>query len=292
MRGLAIAAISAMSMLRGAEWTTGAAYRAGVEKYRAERAEAIGGEDGWLSVAGLTWLHPGENTVGADPANDVVLPDGAAPASTGAVSVTPDGVFFTPAPDVAVTLNGQPVTGRSPFTPTVAKNPDIFHHRDLRFLLLKLGDRYAFRLKDNNHVLKRNFKGLRWYDIDPKWRVEAKLIAPESPRQLVMNNIVGEKDVYDSAGFLEFELDGNPLRLEAAKRDDGLFIVFRDGTSGRSTYGGARFLYADMPTDGKVALDFNRAVNPPCAFSPYTTCPVPPAHNRLAVRIEAGELKP
>jgi uncharacterized protein (DUF1684 family) len=159
--------------------------------------------------------------------------------------------------------------------------------------VIERGGKYAIRLKDKNSKMRREFTGLKWYPVKPEYRITATFNPYEPPKQIPVPNILGQTESLPSPGYVTFTLKGKTVRLEPVLEspdDKELFFIFRDGTSGDTTYPSGRFLYADMPVQGKVVLDFNKAYNPPCAFTPYATCPLPPPANRLKVNIEAGEL--
>jgi uncharacterized protein (DUF1684 family) len=163
---------------------------------------------------------------------------------------------------------------------------------DVKLILLKRGMRFAVRTKDNRSPIRAGFAGLRWYPVRADWRIEARFVPFPTPTTLKLDTIVGETETTDSPGTVTFERAGKVYHLQPARQKNGsLWFVFRDGTSGRTTHGGARQLYADPPRDGVVVLDFNKAVNLPCAYIPYATCPLAPPQNRLGLAIEAGELK-
>lgn len=266
------------------------AYVSEIENFRKDRVARLTADDGYLTITGLLWLKPGPNRIGSAPSSDVVLPKGA-PASAGTLTLNGESSSFEPAAGVAATLNGKPLRGKagiksdasgaSPDTIGIGRFKLIFIHRD---------PRYAIRLKDNESEIRRNFVGCNWFPVKPEWRLEAKFVPRPGAAKIQFETVVGTRDTLESAGFAVFHKDGQEHRLEAAKSGDRLWFVFRDGTSGKTTYGGARQLYADWPRNGKVILDFNKAINLPCAFSPYTTCPIPPPQNRLKLPIEAGEM--
>ncbi|MFO0952458.1 MAG: DUF1684 domain-containing protein [Isosphaeraceae bacterium] len=159
-------------------------------------------------------------------------------------------------------------------------------------MLLKRGERHALRLKDNAGPGRAAFSGLRWFPVDPSWKVTAKFVPVELPTRLVFDTIVGETESVESPGVVEFERDGQRYQLQAALEDGKLWFVFRDATSGRTTHANARQLLADPPgPDGSLILDFNRARNLPCAYTPFATCPIAPPKNRLALAVTAGEQK-
>jgi uncharacterized protein (DUF1684 family) len=271
---LAILLLQACFAQRGPE-----GYRAEVERWRAARERKLTAEDGWLSVAGLFWLKEGENRIGTDPGCEIALPAGAGPRHAGKVTLGGGRVLVALADRPAFELYSDD-SGRQNVV-TVGR---------VKLLLIRRGGRYAIRMKDNESPMRKNFAGLRWYPIDESWRIRARFIRHPEPRKLVFDTVAGVKEEMPNPGYASFVRDGKEYRLEAAVEGDGLFFVFRDGTSGKTTYGGARFLNTEAPRSETVILDFNRAVNPPCAFTPYATCPLPPAENRLKLPITAGEM--
>lgn len=262
-------------------------YVARIEKFRADREAALKAEDGWLSVAGLFWLKDGANRVGSAPGSEVLLPADASPARAGVFTLRGGAVTFEPVAGAGVTLDGAPLRAR---TTLRANGPETIGVGRLKLLLIQRGERLAIRLRDKESELRRNFTGCRWYPVKEEWRIEAQFLPQPGGAKITLETVVGNRETYDSAGFAVFEKDGKQYRLEAARSGNRLWFVFRDGTSGKTTYAGARQLYADAPKDGRVTLDFNRTINLPCAFNPWTTCPLPPPQNRLALAVEAGEL--
>jgi uncharacterized protein (DUF1684 family) len=265
-------------------------YETSVEAWRDRREQNLKSKDGWLTVAGLFWLKPGPNRAGSDPTAQVLLPAHRAPATLGWFDLENGKVTFRMAPDARVLVNGQLASHRE-LAPDTSGHPDVLQAGDFTMFVIQRGDRYGIRLKDVNSEYRREFTGLHWYPVKPQYRVVAKWIAFDTPRQIAITNVLGQTDYEPSPGYATFALHGHSYRLDPILEDDRLFFVFRDGTSGKTTYGAGRFLYSDRPREGKVVLDFNKAYNPPCAFTPYATCPLPPKQNRLAVNIEAGELK-
>lgn len=265
-------------------------YEKTIEKWRAEREAKLKAEDGWLTVTGLFWLREGQNEFGSAPTNDIVLPPGAAPDKLGSFEWLNGKITLRVAEGATVTANGKPVRELVLHSETV-KRPEVVEAGDLSFLLLKRGDRWGIRLKDKNSFARQSFNGLRWYPAKESYRVTAQLIPYDQPKEVPIVNILGDIEKYKSPGLLKFKLNGQEYTLEpVASGDDKLFIILRDLTSNKTTYAASRFLYADKPKDGQVILDFNQAINPPCAFTAYATCPLPPKQNRLNVAIEAGEL--
>jgi uncharacterized protein (DUF1684 family) len=162
------------------------------------------------------------------------------------------------------------------------------------FYVVQRGDRWALRIKDSESPTRKQFVGIDYFDIDPGWRIEAKWEAYDPPREIEEPNILGEIDKVIVPGAAVFEHGGKTFRVEPVIETPGdteLFLVFADRTSGKETYGAARFVYTEPPKDGKVVLDFNKAYNPPCAFTPFATCPLPTQQNRLDTRVTAGEKK-
>ena len=158
--------------------------------------------------------------------------------------------------------------------------------------LLRRGDRDALRIKHADAPTRLQFAGLQYWPADPSWRIEARFLPHPPGRTLPIGDIVGTQSDSPNPGAVEFERDGRSFRLEAlGEPGRELFFVLADRTSGKETYGAARFLYADMPKDGKLVVDFNKAYNPPCAFTGYATCPLAPPENRLDLRVTAGEKK-
>lgn len=260
-----------------------------LSKWRTEREAKLKADDGWLTVAGLFWLKEGVNTIGASADNAIVLPAGSAPARVGVFELRAGKAVFRVAEGVTVTANGQAVRELEVKSDEV-KQPDVLKLNDLTFLLLKRGARYAVRLKDQNAHTRTDFAGLRWYPGRDDYRVTAKFIPYEQPKEISIVNIIGDIEKMKSPGYVIFNLNGQELSLEpVTSGGDKLFFIFRDLTSGKTTYRPGRFLYAAAPKDGQVVLDFNQAINPPCAFTAYATCPLPPKRNHLPVAIAAGE---
>jgi uncharacterized protein (DUF1684 family) len=281
-----------LAMLAASSWVPARAadrYEQEMATWRRQRELGLKADDGWLTVIGLFWLQPGESRLGSDASSDIMLP-AHAPGSVGTLTLRDGRVHFQAAPGLAVTCNGQPFRSGE-IHPDADDHPDTLAVGDIKIILLRRGGRLALRLKDNRSSLRARFAGLRWYPVRAEWRIPAKFVAYPTPRKLVMDTIVGEPDIEASPGYVTFERDGKVYSLQAVRQKSGaLWFVFRDGTSGRTTYGGARQLSADPPKEDLVILDFNQAVNLPCAYIPYTTCPLAPPQNRLSLAIEAGEL--
>jgi uncharacterized protein len=270
------------------------AYTAAIEKWRADRETRLKAEGGWLSVAGLFWLKEGTNTFGTDPASDIVLPKDAAPAHAGTFALEGGKATVQAEPGVGLTCEGKPVIRRALRSDTGGDEPDVLKLGRLTMTVIERGGRYAIRLRDNDSKMRREFTGLHWFPVKEPYRVTARYVSYPSLKPVTVPNILGATEKMPSPGYAVFTLDGKEVRLEGVLEEPNateLFFIFKDGTSGKETYPAGRFLYSDLPKHGEVVLDFNKAYNPPCAFTPYATCPLPPEQNRLPMRIEAGELR-
>jgi hypothetical protein len=268
-------------------------YRAEIEAWRAKRLASLKREDGWLTLVGLFWLQEGSNRIGTDPKADrIVLPEGSAPKALGSLDLSGGVVTLKPRPDAGLAVGGKPVAAMALRTDADAEGPTVVERGRIRFYVIKRGMRLGVRVKDSQSPVRLSFHGIDSYPIDPKWRVEARLDAYRPPKTVAVPNILGSIDDEKSPGAVVFAVDGKEYRLDAVTEEgtDDLFLIFGDTTNGIETYGGGRFLYAKPPgPDGRTVVDFNKAYNPPCVFTPYATCPLPPRGNRLPIRIEAGE---
>lgn len=257
--------------------------------WRAERHRALSAPEGWFSLVGLHFLQEGENAAGSDPALPVTLPG--APPWVGTFRLAQDRVTFRAEPGIGVTLKGAPVSE------AILRNdaegaPDVLALGTLRFHVIRRGDRFAVRVKDTASPALKAFKGVAAFPPDPSYRVEATFEAYPAPKPVAIPTVLGTTESMPAPGLVRFKLKGRTCTLQPVQEggpDSKLFFIFEDATAGKETYPAGRFLYADPPKDGKVVLDFNRALNPPCAFSDFATCPLPPKQNRLKVRIPAGE---
>jgi uncharacterized protein len=287
--------VTVVTLLAGlAAPAAGPGYRADVEKWRQQREARLKSDDGWLAVAGLFWLDEGSNRFGSGPGNAVTLPAGSAPGVAGGFELRQGKVTVRVEPGVALTANGKPVTVMD-LKPDDPGPPDVLKLGRLSMQVIVRGGRYGIRLKDPEAETRRSFTGLRWFPVREDLRVNARFVRWPAPRTIPIPNVLGQVNDLPSPGYAEFTVGGRPLRLEPVLEAPGaeeLFFIFRDQTAGKETYPAGRFLYSPMPKDGAVVLDFNKAYSPPCAFTAYATCPLPPPQNRLGVRIEAGEKDP
>jgi uncharacterized protein (DUF1684 family) len=263
-------------------------YRATIQQWRAQRETDLKGSDGWLTVSGLFWLKEGVNRAGSNATSEIVLPRG--PVELGSFELRDGKTIFRAAPGVAVKLNGKAIDKAVPLKSDADGKPDLIQVDAYTMFVIHRGERYAIRLKDPESASRKEFTGLHWFPVKESYRVVAKFIPYPEPKMITIPNILGETEQDPSPGYVLFTLDGRSHRLDPVVEDDQLFFIFRDLTSGKGTYPAGRFLYTDLPKDGEVVMDFNQAQNPPCAFTAYATCPLPPKQNRLPVPIEAGEL--
>ncbi len=264
-------------------------YRSEIESWRQRAERSLTSDEGWLTVTGLFWLKEGANRFGTDPSNEIVLPAGSAPAKAGVFEFAGGKIVLRAGAGVAATVNGKPASIRG-LRPDNDGSPDVVGLGRLKMLVIRRGDRFGIRLKDADSRFRRQFTGRKWFPVKEAWRIEARWVPYDPPKEIPVLNVVGITEKQRCPGQAVFSAGGRTVRLEPLNEAGQLFFIFKDRTSGKETYPAGRFLYAAVPKDGKVALDFNRAYNPPCAFTPYATCPLPPRQNSLPVRIEAGEL--
>lgn len=263
---------------------------ADAEAFRTRRDATLRQPDGWLAVAGLTFLQEGQNTIGSARDNDVPMPAGT-PARLGVIDFDGKAAWFTPADGVRVTYNGQAAPdGRLALRlmdGATRRPADRVAIGDISFHLHYSGPRLAIRLRDPNSELRKTFTGPKWYGIDPTWQITGRWV-PTPATTVRVQTILGDIEEYTSVGEVEAVIAGTPVRL-LALGTERLWFIFSDQSSVNGESYRIRFLYAAPAVDGAVTLDFNRAENPPCAYNPFTTCPLPPRQNRLSAAIPAGE---
>lgn len=262
-------------------------YVQGETKWRLEMESALKANEGWLSVAGLYWLSKEVTTLGASDQADIRLPNGSAPEMVGRFDFR-DGkvtlIVDSPAKANLKNQAGTPIQNR-----VMAPDVDRVSIGSVTLMVIKRGDRTGVRIFDRNSSGLKEFKGMRWFPVDPSYRVTAKFVPYNPPKPMTITNVLGDTRIAACPGYVQFNLNGKTCRLEAEPAGKGLFFNFKDKTTGNTTYPAGRFLDADGPKEGKVVLDFNRAVNPPCAFTAFATCPLPPKGNNLPVPVNAGE---
>ncbi len=270
-------------------------YQQDIRQWREGRIQRLTAPEGWLSLVGLEWLKPGANRVGSAAGNDIVLTAG--PAHLGVIELAADGAMHLELPaHSGALIDGKPLRQARLVDDAQAGDaaPTMVSFGSASFHAIDRDGRKGLRVRDADAPTRRHFAGIDAFPVDPSWRIEATWVPARPGQTLEMGTVIGTIDKYLVPGTLEFSRDGSHFELlpviEAAG-DRQYFIVFADRTSGNETYGAARFLYVDPPQDGRVVLDFNKAYNPPCAFTPFATCPLAPPENRLDLRVTAGEKK-
>lgn len=271
------------------------AYEREIRAWRDERVERLTRPDGWLSLVGLHWVGTGTTFVGSAKDNGTRLDLG--PPQLGMLSLDKDGsARLDIAEGAEVWVDGEPAKGRVELVSDARGTPTVvaFNRGDASFILIERSGRHALRVRNAMARTRTSFPGIDYFDIDPGFRFEARFEAHPAGKTMDIVNMLGMVEPMANPGRVSFEKDGVSYSLEALDEGDGrLFFVFADRTSGHETYAASRFVYAEAAgPDGRTVLDFNRAYNPPCAFTAYSTCPMPPPENRLDLRIEAGEKKP
>jgi uncharacterized protein (DUF1684 family) len=270
-----------------------AAYIAEIEAWHAKRIQALTSKTGWLSLSGLYWLKEGENTYGSNPANDIKFPAGRSPEYIGSIYLQKGKIWTEIDNDVNVLVEDQKIATME-MDPDISGKPTILTLDSLSWFVIQRGDRYGIRLRDRESPYRRNFEGIENYAINIAWRIPAKLESYHPPKKIEVPNILGTVSEETTPGALVFTIDNIKYQLDpiAEPGDKKLFIIFADKTNNDETYGAGRFLYVEMPgEDGQTTIDFNEAYNPPCAFTPFATCLLPPAQNILPIKITAGEKK-
>ncbi len=267
------------------------AHQGEVEAWRAERLERLTRDDGWLSLTGLHWLQEGRSKLGSGADNEVRLP-AAVPAFFATVELDAGELRLQLAEGVEATVDGK-VERQSVLAPDSTGSPTVVEYSSVLFYAIQRGDRIGLRVKDRAHPALAYFQGLDYFPIDTSWRLTARFEAYDPPKSVPVPNVLGTVGEQLSPGAVVFEHGGKSYHLDALPGGDAeLFLIFGDSTNGGETYGGGRFLYVPLAdAEGRITVDFNLAYNPPCAFTPFATCPLPPLQNKLKVAIVAGEKK-
>lgn len=286
-RRLIVSCLATFWCISGVSAQTEDAYTRQIQTWHRQRIEKLRAENGWLNLAGLFWLEPGKHAFGSGKANRIVFPEGKCPDLLGHFRVEKEAVWLDPVPGSAVSTGNKVVD--APLRLFPADTQTVLKSGPLRWFVIKRGERFGVRLRDLEHPALLHFKDVDRYPVDSAWRVKARL-EPAIDKKIPITNVVGQTSLQNSPGALVFALHGNTYRLDAVEDEGQLFILFSDHSSGVDTYGTGRFLYADHPDkQGFTVLDFNRAINPPCAFTPFATCPLPPPQNALPLVVAAGE---
>ncbi|MBP6977164.1 MAG: DUF1684 domain-containing protein [Bacteroidales bacterium] len=267
------------------------AYQDSLISWRQNRVRELTMSDGWLALAGRYWLKEGEQSFGAGRGNDIIFPGGTCPDTIGWINLTDDRIFIRIKNGTDVRYEGQPIDVISMITDRDDKQTYLTLG-SLKWHIIKRGDRFALRLTDSNSKSLREFRGLEYFPVDPSWCIPAQYVPYDPPKTLLIATVIGTVDTLSAPGYLSFQVGRKAFRLDPVQEpgSGSLFIIFADETTAVETYGGGRFLDASLPDeDGNVILDFNKAYNPPCAFTEFATCPLPPDQNKLAISITAGE---
>lgn len=264
------------------------AYAQEIEEWQHSRLERLKGKNGWLNLAGLMWLEEGVNSFGSDPENDIVFPE-KADSFCGTLTLDNGLITLVLKDGVIVTSGDNPVTIKR-LNDDQTKPTTNLQQGDLAWYIIKRAEKYGIRLRDHKHPRLEELDHIPSYPISTDYVVEAQLLPFDEPRKFtVATPVEGFTESYDSPGELHFKIREKNLVLYPFASGKGYFLIIADETTGMETYGAGRFMYVVPDSTGRIILDFNKAYNPPCAFSPYATCPMPPRENFLPVAIEAGE---
>jgi uncharacterized protein (DUF1684 family) len=264
-------------------------YISEIEAWRQKLDQSLKAENGWLALAGLFWLEPGPNYFGSAASNDIQLAGDLAPDRIGSFVLEDGAVSLILEEQGELQLNDQPARSTT-LKPDLSGEPDVLTLGPITLMLIERGEKLGIRIWDNQRSERTDFEGRSWFPIRPEYRVETHLERHDPPRQFQIMSTSGGTQPATGVGRLTFQLHGQTCSLEALEGGpDSVSLIFKDASADTETYPSGRFLVASLIGDDRAILDFNRAYNPPCAFSAYTTCPLPLPENILEVRIEAGE---
>lgn len=271
------------------------AHKKEIEQWHIKRSDGLKSDNGWLTLCGLFWLKEGENKMGTDSSNSIIFPPRRAPAFAGSILQEKGEILLKANKNANIRYNDSLVTEMKIKSDEMGTSrPTMLTLGTLNFYVIKRGDQLGVRVKDKENPARLNFKGLDYYPTDIQWRFNAKFEPYIPPKILPIMNILNQVNNDTCPGAIVFKIKGQEYRLDAIREAGAkeLFIIFADETNGKETYGMGRYLYSSFPdSNNNVILDFNKAYNPPCAFTEYATCPMPPKQNYLSTRIEAGEKK-
>lgn len=260
-----------------------------VDQWHAKRITELKSANGWLNLAGLFWLKEGVSTFGSNESNDIVFPKDKISEKAGLFLLQNGVVSMTALPEVEIMSDDKPVKTAVIFNPDSVRQPKL-SYGSLQWFIIKRDDQYGVRLRDLKSTMVEEFRGVDRFEIDAEYRAVARLEIPATPKKIDITNVLGQTTAQDSPGTLVFTMKEKEYRLDALEEDGKLFVIFGDPTNEGETYPSGRYVYADMPgADGITILDLNKAQNPPCAFTPFATCPLPPSQNVLPITIRAGE---
>ena len=265
------------------------AYKKDISHWKTERLENLKSRDGWLNLAGLYFLKEGENSFGADSSNDIIFPEGA-PAFAGTIIKSGDVIRLSPAENANVTIKDKIVDRITDLKTDLSGHPTEMESGSFAWFVIRRGDQYGIRLRNYQHPRLDELSNIPSYPVNLEWRVQASFIPFKHDTIFKIATMIGGTEDYKCPGKLIFKVDTSKVVIYPFESGNNFFILFGDGTSAHETYAAGRFLYTKKPDrQNMVIIDFNKAYNPPCAFSPFATCPLPPPENRLKVAIRAGE---
>jgi|WetSurMetagenome_2_1015567.scaffolds.fasta_scaffold170368_2 uncharacterized protein len=269
------------------------AYQKEIQDWQNKRAEGLKKENGWLTLCGLFWLNEGENKFGTDSSNAIIFPTQKSPGYAGSIFLENNQLRFKCAKGIKLICNDSSLSETKIQSDESGKaTPTIMKLGTLSFHIIKRGDKLGVRLRDKENSSRINFKGLEYFPTDAKWRLNAKFEPYDPPKIIPIVNVLNQISKDTCPGAIVFEIEDKTFQFDALKEGKEFFIIFHDETAGKETYGMGRFLYTSLPdSTNNLILDFNKAYNPPCAFTEFATCPLPPKQNFLPIRVEAGEKK-
>ncbi len=264
-------------------------YQQDIDAWHSHRIEQLKAPAGWLNLAGLYWLEEGKNSFGSGRQNKIVFPAGTIAEKAGVFELTGNTVKLFVEDNTAINVDGKAAKEAVIFNSDSAREPMVSSGH-LRWTIIRRGEKIGIRLRDLQSPLVTQFKDIDRYPVDTSWRLKAVLEPDAQPRKIAITNVLGQTNEQRTPGKLVFTIQNKQYTLDALEEDDELFIIFGDETSGKTTYPSGRFLAVKKPdSNGVTIIDFNRAYNPPCAFTSYATCPLPPRQNILPLAVTAGE---
>lgn len=260
-----------------------------LDDWKAKRVASLTRPHGWLSLIGMEWLHNGQNSIGSASDNSIVLPHG--PEHIGSFILDGNNIVFNVNKGIELKANKELVSNQIPVMMDSSGKPTIFTIDTFQFYVIERG-KPALRIKDSSAKTLAEFKGLNYFEVSEKFKVKAEFIPYDPIKEIEIINVLGLLSKDKALGKLRFNVEGKNYHLDVMDAGDDYYVIFADKTSGRTSYGPGRFLYVPKANkDNITTIDFNKAYNPPCAFSDYSTCPLPPPQNRIPVFINAGEMK-
>jgi hypothetical protein len=266
-------------------------YKKSIAEWRKQRLNNLKAEDGWLNLAGLFWLEEGDNTIGSAPGTDIQFPE-KAPDKLGTFRLSEDKIRFIAAEGVAVTHDNEAIHSMD-IQSDQKGNPTVLAHQSLKWHVIERSGQYAIRLRDLKSPLLEKLDSIPAFPVNPDWKIKATFIPFEEQKTIEVPNVLGNTYEEEIPGILRFTVHTKEYELYPLGTTERLFLIFGDETNAEETYGGGRFLSVEGPNENGITyIDFNKAYNPPCAFTPYATCPLPPRENILPVKIRAGEKSP